>query len=417
MPESSLAHIPLFAALPQPVIQRLGRLFHRVEVDPDTVLLREGDMGDQLYVVLEGELAIVTALGTPDERVVSVRGQGAIIGEMSLLTGEGVRTASVRARTPCQLLVLSHADFDALLHQQPAFAYELLRLFSIRQRDTQQAMIHDLQEQNRRLATANADLRAAQAQIIAEAQARARLEQELHVARLIQQQFLPRELPTLPDWQVATYYQAAGAVGGDFYDFIELPDGRLGLVVGDVTGKGVPAALVMATTQSILRGEAPRHASPGAVLAHTNERLVKEIPAQMHVTCLYTILAPVTGQLQVANAGHNYPCIRTVDGVDEIRARGMPLGLLTGITYEEVAATLAPGDRIGLYTDGLVEARNTEGELFGFPRLLQAFAKNSMMGTTAVETLVREVADFVGNPAEQEDDMTLVIVQRAVSLG
>jgi len=323
----------------------------------------------------------------------------------------------VRAQTSCQILVLTHADFDALLHEHPGLAYELLRLLSVRQRDMHQAMIHDLQEQNRLLVTAYAGLQAAQAQVVAEAQARARLEQELHVAQLIQQQFLPRELPSLPDWQLATYYQAAGAVGGDFYDFIELPDDRLGLVVGDVTGKGVPAALVMATTQSILRGEAPRHASPGAVLAHTNERLVKEIPAQMHVTCLYMILATATGQLQVANAGHNYPCLRTAHGVSEIRARGMPLGLLSRMTYEEIAATLAPGDRIALYTDGLVEARNAEGELFGFPRLLQAFGNNSIMGMTAVETLVREVAQFVGNPAEQEDDMTLVILQRALSSG
>ena len=417
MTQSSLTHIPLFASLPQPVLERLNSLFHRVEVDPDTVLLREGDVGSQLYLVLEGQLAIIAALGTPDERVVGVRGQGDIIGEMSLLTGDGVRTASVRAQTSCQILVLTHADFDALLHEHPGLAYQLLRLLSVRQRDMHQAMIHDLQEQNRLLVTAYAGLQAAQAQVVAEAQARARLEQELHVAQLIQQQFLPRELPSLPEWQLATYYQAAGAVGGDFYDFIELPDDRLGLVVGDVTGKGVPAALVMATTQSILRGEAPRHASPGAVLAHTNERLVKEIPAQMHVTCLYMILATATGQLQVANAGHNYPCLRTTHGVSEIRARGMPLGLLSRMTYEETAATLAPGDRIALYTDGLVEARNAEGELFGFPRLLQAFGNNSIMGMTAVETLVREVAQFVGNPAEQEDDMTLVILQRALSSG
>jgi serine phosphatase RsbU (regulator of sigma subunit) len=184
-----------------------------------------------------------------------------------------------------------------------------------------------------------------------------------------------------------------------------------------VTGKGVPAALVMATTQSILRGEAPRHASPGAVLAHTNERLVKEIPAQMHVTCLYAILTPATGRLEAANAGHNYPCIRSEHGVNELRARGMPLGLLSGMIYEEVVATMAPGARLGLYTDGLVEARNAKGELFGFPRLLQVFGNTSIAGIAAMEMLVREVAQFVGDSAEQEDDMTLVILHRAVSLG
>ncbi len=415
MPNASLAHLPLFASLTPAGIQRVDSHFHRVEVAPDTILMREGDEGDRLYVVLAGELTIIAGLGTPDERLVGLRGQGDVIGEMSLLTGDGVRNASVRARTPSQLLELTHADFDTLLQDHPRFAYALLRLLSTHLRDTHQTMIRDLQDQNRQLAQAYADLQAAQAQVVAEAQARARLEQELHVAQLIQQHFLPRELPSLAEWQVATYYHAAGAVGGDFYDFIELPDGRLGLVVGDVTGKGVPAALVMATTQSMLRGEAPRHGVPGAALVEINERLVRDIPAGMFVTCLYAILDPATGQLQVANAGHNYPYLRTAGGVREIRARGMPLGLLPGRPYDEVTVTLEPGDAIALYSDGLVEAHNAAGELFGFPRLEQAFAHASIQGTTAVDALVHEVEQFAGSTAEQDDDMTLVIVRRASS--
>ena len=115
---------------------------------------------------------------------------------------------------------------------------------------------------------------------------RERFEQELRVATLIQQQFLPRELPDLPDWQVAAYYGPAREVGGDFYDFIELPDGKVGIVFGDVTDKGVPAALVMARTHSILRGDAPRLVSPAKVLEHANELLVAEMPESMFVTCL-----------------------------------------------------------------------------------------------------------------------------------
>jgi Stage II sporulation protein E (SpoIIE)/GAF domain len=114
-----------------------------------------------------------------------------------------------------------------------------------------------------------------------EIQARERLEQEMRVATLIQQQFLPHELPKLDGWQVAAYYGPARAVGGDFYDFIELPDGRIGIVVGDVTDKGVPAALIMARTQSVLRGEAPRSISPGEVLRRANEILLPEMPARM----------------------------------------------------------------------------------------------------------------------------------------
>src|SRR5690242_161713 len=129
----------------------------------------------------------------------------------------------------------------------------------------------------------------------AEVRARERINQELRVAQLIQQQFLPKTLPNMPGWQVAAFYRAAAEVGGDFYDFIDLPDGRLGLVVGDVTGHGVPAALVMATTRSVLRSEAPRLVAPGAVLARVNDFLNDDIPQNMFVTCLYAVLDPADG--------------------------------------------------------------------------------------------------------------------------
>ena len=152
----------------------------------------------------------------------------------------------------------------------------------------------------------------------------------MRVATLIQQQFLPRELPNLPQWQIAAYYGPARAVGGDFYDFIEMPGGRIGIAVGDVTDKGVPAALVMARTHSILRAEASRSDSPGEILARANELLVPEMPARMFVTCLFAILDPTTGRIVLANAGHNLPYVRTDDGVIELRATGMPLGLMAG---------------------------------------------------------------------------------------
>ena len=157
-------------------------------------------------------------------------------------------------------------------------------------------------------------------------------------------------------------------MGGDFYDFIELPDGLIGLVVGDVTDKGVPAALVMATTHSILRAEAPAFVSPSKVLERANDLLVQEIPPQMFVTCLYGVLDPATGRLRYANAGHNLP-MSAPDGVVELRATGMPLGAMPDMTYEEKEATLAPGDTVLLHSDGLVEAHNREREMFGFPRL------------------------------------------------
>ena len=245
----------------------------------------------------------------------------------------------------------------------------------------------------------------------AEVRQRERIEQELRVAQLIQQQFLPHELPNLPGWQFAAYYGPAREVGGDFYDFIKLPDDQIGIVVGDVTDKGVPAALVMATTHSILRAEAPRLIAPSAVLTRANELLVDEMPAHMFVTCLYAVLNPATGQLRYANAGHNVPYVSTEGGVTELRATGMPLGLLPEMDYEEKEATLAPGDTVLLHSDGLAEAHNGEREMFGFPRVA-ALTGEATDGEVLIDRLLKELADFVGPDLEQEDDITLVTLGR-----
>ena len=245
-----------------------------------------------------------------------------------------------------------------------------------------------------------------------EAAERERLEQEMRVATLIQQQFLPRELPNLPQWQIAAYYGPARAVGGDFYDFIEMPGGRIGIAVGDVTDKGVPAALVMARTHSILRAEASRSDSPGEILARANELLVPEMPARMFVTCLFAILDPRTGRMVLANAGHNLPYVRTDDGVVELRATGMPLGLMADIKYDETEGVIAPGSNVLLYSDGLVEAHDPAQEMFGFPRLRQAMTIDDA-GSDLLDRLLEDLRAFTGADWEQEDDITLVTLRRA----
>jgi serine phosphatase RsbU (regulator of sigma subunit)/anti-sigma regulatory factor (Ser/Thr protein kinase) len=246
-----------------------------------------------------------------------------------------------------------------------------------------------------------------------EAAQRERLEQELRVARLIQQTLLPDDVPHLEGWTVHAHYQPARAVGGDFYDFIYYPDGKVGFIIGDVTDKGVPAALVMATTRSLLRAAAERLVQPGEVLERTNELLHDDIPPKMFVTCFYGILDPATGYMRYANAGHDVPYRRSATGVGELRATGMPLGLMPGMHYEEKEATLEPGETLLLYSDGLVEAHSPrpQREMFGFPRLQSVFcdfAENKEL----VPYLLDELATFTGPEWEQEDDVTLVILKR-----
>ncbi|GHO49077.1 SpoIIE family protein phosphatase [Ktedonospora formicarum] len=245
----------------------------------------------------------------------------------------------------------------------------------------------------------------------AQARERERMAHELEVARLIQQTLLPQELPNLPGWQLTTYYQPARAVGGDFYDFIPYGDGRLGLVVGDVTDKGIPAALVMATTRSILRSAAQENLSPGKVLESSNNLLFPDIPPRMFVTCFFAILDLSTGHLCYANAGHDLPYRWHEGEVAELRATGMPLGLMPGMQYEEKETILAHGESILLYSDGLVEAHDPEREMFGFPRLIGLLG--SYPGEPApIDYLRHELAAFTGNDWEQEDDITLVTLQR-----
>ena len=246
----------------------------------------------------------------------------------------------------------------------------------------------------------------------AEATERERMAQELRVTTVIQQNFLPRELPEADGWDVAAFYKPAREVGGDFYDFVELPDGRLGVFTGDVTDKGVPAALVMAATRAILRATAQRLDKPGEALSRVNDQVQPDIPARMSVTCLYGVLDLESGRFVFANAGHNLPCVGRRDGAFEARAVGMPLGMMPGQDYEEAEVTLAHGETLVLYSDALPEAHSPQREMYGFPRLLGQVGRGPR-GPQLIDHLLTDLRAFTGEEREQEDDITLLILHRA----
>jgi predicted ester cyclase len=248
-----------------------------------------------------------------------------------------------------------------------------------------------------------------------EIRTRERLEQDLRVARSIQQASLPREVPTLQGWQIAPYYRSAREVGGDFYDFHLLSEEKLGLVVGDATGKGVPAALVMSTTCGMLRAvsQAVDSSAPGEMLQRVNEALFPYIPSNMFVTCFYAILEPKSGTFTYANAGHDLPYLRRRSGeCKELRARGMPLGLMPGMSYEQKEIELGAGEAALFYSDGLVEAHDPQGQMFGFPRLRTLVAKHGEESSLG-DFLMEELYSFVGEGWEQEDDITLLTLRRS----
>ena len=253
-----------------------------------------------------------------------------------------------------------------------------------------------------------------------EVRERERIEQDLRVARSIQHASLPKEVPEREGWQISPYYKPAREVGGDFYDFYLLSEGRLGLVVGDATGKGVPAALVMSTTcgmlQAVSQASDSTCSSPGEVLKRVNEALTVRIPPNMFVTCFYAILDPKSGRLLYANAGHDLPYLNRSgdDDAEELRARGMPLGLMPGMSYEEGEVSLGEGNCVLFYSDGLVEAHDPEGEMFGFPRLRALVAEHGEERSLG-DFLMEELYSFVGEGWEQEDDITLLTLKRSAS--
>jgi len=248
-----------------------------------------------------------------------------------------------------------------------------------------------------------------------EVRERERVEQELRVARRIQEALLPKELPQLDGWNIAPHYQPAREVGGDFYDFLPLGNGHVALIIGDVSGKGIAAALVMANTQSVLRAVSQRDHTPGRLLAEANEVLSEYIPPNMFVTCFCGVLDPGSGRLTYANAGHNLPCWRHQGQAYELRATGMPLGLMPNMSYEEEESLLLHGDSILFYSDGLVEAHNPEREMFGSPRLQRLLNERATGARSLTGYVMEALSRFTGEDQEQEDDITLVTLERSLS--
>jgi len=258
-----------------------------------------------------------------------------------------------------------------------------------------------------------------QRQLLAEQNARmeerTRIEHEMQSAQYIQQTLLPKEMPDLPGWQIEAYYDPAREIGGDFYDFLPLAHDRWGIVIGDATDKGMAAALLMATTCTMLRTAARGTASPAEVLRQVNDLLYTTIPRGMFATCFYAILELDSGRLRYANAGHDWPYQRQADNVVELPATGMPLGMLPGTHYDEHEVILAPGESVFFYSDGLTEAHNRQHEMFDLPRLKASLGKYPG-GPALIHCMCDELVAFTGKEWQQEDDVTMVVLYRMLPL-
>jgi serine phosphatase RsbU (regulator of sigma subunit) len=237
------------------------------------------------------------------------------------------------------------------------------------------------------------------------------LRRDLAVARELQQRLYPPPPLTNAALRIASRSEPARETSGDFYDFIPLPDDRLGIVVADVTGKSIAAALVMAMSRSTLRSEATRHAGPADVLRYANLTLCQDNTFKQMITAFYGVLDTRTLRLSISNAGHPFPVIRRDGRISELEICGLPLGARPDALYSEQIIQLQPGDQLVIISDGLVEERNARRELFGFERMLATIAQaDGVDSERALDEIWQTVVQFRGD-AEQSDDITLVVVQ------
>jgi len=409
MNEELISQVPLFASLPPSELAYLAETLKPVLVPKGTVLLTEGELGNRLYILLEGQVEILKALGTPDERVLAIRSGRACMGEMSLFTEDKLHTATVRAHTPLTVLEMSHEDFDALLHRQPSITYSLVRTLSKRLDASEDLTIRDLRRKNRELRKAYKELEAAQAQLVEQE----RLKRELEVARQIQESILPRTLPEIPGFDFGTQFIPMTAVGGDFYDFIQLDEHTLAVAVGDVSDHGVHAALFMALATTLLRAEARRFDSPCEVLINVNRHLLDMNEAGMFVTILYGLLNTQSMEFHFARAGHEVPMIMDAKGerVSLEPSVGQPLGLFSEVTLEEKRITLPNESLLVIYTDGVKEAMDAEGNMFGLDLLQGLIKEGGHRSAQEICDLVWEALESHRGGVDRGDDTTLVAIR------
>ena len=415
MKEQRIRQVPLFSDLPSSEIQYLVQTLHPVEIPTGALLFREGEPGEIFYVLVEGEAEIIKGLGSSDERLLGVRSAGSMIGEMSLFSPGRARTASVRARTSLQLLEMTRDEFDILLHRQPDLAYQLVRTLSGRLVDSENTTIQDLRLKNQELTQAYQELKAAQEQLVE----KERMEKELQVARGIQFSMMPRQLPQHPGFHFEAQIQPTRAVGGDFYDFIPLDQDHLGIAIGDVTDHGVPAALFMAMTVTLLRSEAHHSSSPAEVLLRVNRQLLLNNDLNMFVSVLYGILDYRNGDFLYARAGHEQPILLDKGGIVQQLEffHGTMLGVLENIQLDERSFTFQPNQMLFLYTDGVTDELNEQGQPFGLQGLMVVLKELYLSEVDELcPALLEHIQAFRGI-SQPFDDITMLAIQAKDRIG
>ena len=405
---SLLTRIPLFSQLPFDELNLLLNALDRLRLNAGDILFKEGEFAAHLYIVARGQHEINMASGTANELVLNVINEGEYLGEMGIIMPGGRRTAGARARGDVLLLSMSRTQFQELLQRHPELANAMVSVLSSRLDNTNVQTFRDLTEKNRQLQTAYDELKAAQEQLIE----KERLEKELQVAAEIQMSILPDVLPAPEGFDFGGRILPARQVGGDFYDVFELGNGKMGVLIGDVSDKGVPSAIFMARAHALIIAEADNSTSPGAVLRMVNEHITRLEKSTQFVTALYGVLDTLTGEFSYARAGHEPPLLIGERGdIHRLpHEPGMALGLWEDMLLDENSIRLAKGSLLVMFTDGMTDCRDPNGAPFGLERIKETMrGLRSLSAQAACDRLFSTLMDYQ-NGAKQDDDVTLLAI-------
>lgn len=406
-----LSQVPLFRTLPVEEIHSLLHTCKTWHAPLGSLILKEGDPSDEFHVILQGQVEIIRSLGSAEESHLGIRQPGEFIGEIALLNQGGPRTATARVVEDAHIFTITYEEFSKLLQRYPALAYEMARVLSSRLTEALNEIIRNLRDRNEKLQQAYDDLRAAQAQIIE----KEKLEHSLQVAREIQYSILPTRIPQMEGYDIGALMMPAQAVGGDFYGVYSLDDEHMVLIVGDVSDKGMPAAIFMAQSHALLRASIESGANVVDLINRVNDLLLEMNARDLFVTVIYGILDKTTGEFHYVRAGHELPLIVDAQGQISTPRMGLgaPLGMFKKPALDEHMVVIPPGSLMFLYTDGSTDTRNAEGIRFGeksFHVAIQKFGVNNP-SQQACQSVYECLVEYQAG-APQFDDVTLLAVRR-----
>ena len=393
MDESVFLKIPLFRDVPSSELFQMVNELPVETYEAGTYIFREGEAGENLYVVMDGMLEVLLGADSPDELLLRAYGPGEYIGEMSLILPEGKRTATVRAKKQTRTWVMSHAKFQEIIKRWPMIAYSMLRILSERLGATNEASFRDLSEKNCQLQKAYDELKAAQEQLIE----KERLERELQLAAEIQLSILPDQLPSADGFDFGARILPARHVGGDFYDVFSNGTDQIGVVIGDVADKGIPSGVIHGADLRIDYGRSGRRSFSrrGIGFGQSSHHAFGKVSSICYGFIWHREFR-MTGEFSYACAGHEPPLILFPDGkIERVpHGPGMALGLWDAITLDEHTVMLEPDSTLVLFTDGMTDCRDPNGVSFGLERIKTTLS--GLVGLSAQQVCDQLFDDFDG---------------------